>query len=189
MNIKFFKRCVAISVMLTSVLLLHACATHAPKEAQWPTDIPTRGFFVAAYEADIENKKNQDLDEYLLWVFRFYKGWELYRNGWSQVITDSLIGVNDPIAAQEIKTKMEFMGSSITVEWAKSKKDRRILTRHVVVWGNALIESIKRGERLALINKVLSDVSGILNGKIDLDDVKVERYYPKDKDDVFGSSG
>jgi hypothetical protein len=186
MNLHFFKRYVVISLMLISVLLLNACVTHAPKEAHWPKDIPSRSFFVAAYEADSDNKAVQDRDEYLLWVFRFYKGWELYRNGWSQVISDSLIGVTDPVVAQEIKTKMEFIGSSIATEWAKSKRDRRILTRHVVVWGNALIESIKRGERVRLINKVLSDVTGLLNGSIDLDDVKAERYYPKDKDDVFG---
>ncbi|MES2675680.1 MAG: hypothetical protein V4660_15675 [Pseudomonadota bacterium] len=186
MNSHFFKRCVALSLLLISVVLLNACVTHAPKEAQWPTDIPSRSFFVAAYEADLDNKEIQDRDEYLLWVFRFYKGWELYRNGWSQVISDSLIGVTDPVVAQEIKTKMEFIGSTIATEWAKTKKDRRILTRHVVVWGNALIESIKRGERVTLINKVLSDVTGLLSGAIDLDDVKAERYYPKDKDDVFG---
>jgi hypothetical protein len=171
---------------ILACLLLVSCVSHAPKETQWPSDMPARSIFVAAYEADIINKPDQDLDEYLLWVFRFYKGWELYRNGWSQVINDSLIGVNDPVVAQEIKTKMEFIGLSIASEWAKNKKDRRILTRHVVVWGNALIESIKRGERLTLINKVLNDVAAILDKKIGLDEVNAERYYPKDKDDVFG---
>ena len=184
MKIINFSRFVAVSVIVVS-LLLSACANQAPKEAQWPAEMPPRSFFVAAYEADNANKQDQKLDEYLLWVFRFYKGWELYRNGWSQVINDSLIGVTDPVVAHEIKTKMEFMGVNISREWAKNKKDRRILTRHVVVWGNALIESIKRGQRLTLINRVLSDVAAILDNKIDSDDIKAERYYPKDKDDVF----
>ncbi len=186
MKIKFFNTFIVVSLMVVSLLLSTACTIHAPKASQWPIDMPSRNVFVAAYEADIENKKDQDLDEYLLWVFRFYKGWELYRNGWSQVISDSLIGVNDPVIAQEIKTKMELMGSRIACEWAKNKKDRRILTRHVVVWGNALIESIKRGERLNLINKVLSDITAMLDQKMGLDEVKAERYYPKDKDDAFG---
>ncbi len=47
--------------------------------------MPARSVFVAAFNSDLENKKEQELDEYLLWVVRFYQGWELYRNGWVQV--------------------------------------------------------------------------------------------------------
>jgi hypothetical protein len=168
------------------VTFLSGCVHQAPKEASWPNDMPSRRFFIAAFDADSENKQGQDVENYLLWVIRFYKGWELYSNGWTQTTTDSLIGVKDPVLAQEIKSKMDLIGSSIAVEWAKNKKDRRILTRHVVVWGNALIESIKRDEELMLINRVLNDINGLMENKIDIDDVKAERYYAKDKDDIFG---
>lgn len=179
---------VFLSVMLLSLTLLAGCASKAPKEEHWPADMPSRAFFMAAYEADLENKKGQDAEEYLLWVIRFYKGWELYRNGWTQVTTDSLIGVKDPRNMVEIKTKMDLLGSGIASEWAKNKNDRRVLTRHVVVWGNALVESIKHGEpeEVKLINRVLNDLNGLLEKRIDLDEVKADRYYPKDKDDVFG---
>jgi len=175
------------SVVIFSLLLLTACVSHAPKEDQWPSDMPSRAFFVAAYETDADNKKGQDLDEYLLWVLRFYKGWELYRNGWTQVTSDSLIGVKNPQNAQEIRVKMDLIGSGIASEWAKNKSNRRVLTRHVVVWGNALIESIKRGEpeEIKLINRVLTDLNGLLEKDIDLEEVKAERYYPRDKDDAF----
>lgn len=174
-------------LVIFSLLFLTACANHVPKEEDWPSDMPSRAFFVAAYNADADNKKGQDLDEYLLWVLRFYKGWELYRNGWTQVTSDSLIGVKNPQNAQEIKTKMDLVGSGIASEWAKNKSNRRVLTRHVVVWGNALIESIKRGEteEVKLINRVLTDLNGLLDKDLDLDAVNADRYYPKDKDDVF----
>lgn len=183
MKFKFY-----LSFLLLSVLLLTGCVNKAPKEEHWPTDIPSRAFFVAAYEADVENKKGQELEDYLLWVIRFYKGWELYRNGWTQVTDDSLLGVKDPQRATEIKIKMDLIGSGIACEWAKNKDERRILTRHVVVWGNALIESIKRGEveEVKLINRVLSDVNGLLDNDVQIEEVKADRYYPKDKDDVFG---
>lgn len=176
------------SLIVLLVMLLSACVSQAPKEEHWPGDMPSRAFFVAAYEADTLNKKGQDVEEYLLWVIRFYEGWELYRNGWIQVTSDSLIGVKDPELAREIHRKMNLIGSGIAAEWAKNKSDRRVLTRHVVVWGNALIESIKRGEKeeMKLINRVLSDLNGLLEKNIDLDDVKADRYYPRDKDDVFG---
>ncbi|RYY73391.1 MAG: hypothetical protein EOO52_18500 [Gammaproteobacteria bacterium] len=173
-----------LSFIVPLFLLLTACATRPPLEANWPTDIPPREFFIAHYESDLENKTSQDVDEYLLWVIRFYNGWELYRNGWTKVTEDSLHGVNDPSLRQEIRTKMGLIGEGIACEWAKGKKDRRILTRHVVVWGNALIESIKRDQELALINRVLADVNGLLLNQVALDEVKAERYFPRD-DDVF----
>jgi hypothetical protein len=173
-----------ILVLLFSAL--SACASNPPQKAQWPTDIPSHDYFVSAYESDRDNIKNQDLDSYMLWVLRFYKGWELYHNGWTQVTEDSLIGVTDPLKAQEIKTKMDKIGVGIASEWAKSKSDRRIYTRHVVVWGNALVESIKRGEELTLINRVLSDVNGLVAKEISVDEINAERYYAKEKgDDVF----
>lgn len=176
------------SLIALLLMLLSACTSRAPKEEHWPVDMPSRAFFVAAFEADSVNKKGQDVEEYLLWVIRFYKGWELYRNGWTQVTSDALVGVKDPERAQEIHRKLDIIGSGIACEWAKNKSDRRVLTRHVVVWGNAMIESIKRGEEeeMRLVNRVLSDLNGLLEKNIDLDEVKADRYYPRDKDDVFG---
>lgn len=176
---------ILLSLSLICLLLLNGCATRAQKIANWPSDMPSREFFVAHYDADAENKDGQDVDEYLLWVLRFYKGSEWYSNGWSKVTEDSLHGVTDPALAQEIRTKMNLIGEKVASEWAKNKKDRRILTRHVVVWGNALIESIKRDQELPLINRVLADVKGLLTHQVGIDDVKAERYFSRDGDDVF----
>lgn len=176
---------IVISLALICLLLLNGCSSASKRLASWPSDMPSREFFVAHYESDVENKKEQDVDDYLLWVLRFYKGWELYSNGWSKVTEDSLHGVTNPALALEIRTKMNLIGEGIACEWAKGKKDRRILTRHVVVWGNALIESMKRDQELALINRVLADVNALLANQVALDDVKAERYFPRDKDDVF----
>ena len=176
---------ILLSLILVGLLFLSACASRSPQVLNWPSDIPSREFFIAHYESDLENKQGQDLDEYLLWVLRFYKGWELYSNGWTQVTEDSLHTVTDPILAHEIKTKMNLIGESVAGEWAKNKKDRRILTRHVVVWGNALIESIKRDQELTLVNRVLADVYGLLAQQVALDEVIAERYFPRDGDDVF----
>jgi hypothetical protein len=175
-----------LSLVFASFLFLTACVSHPPQQADWPADIPSRDFFVAHYEADADNKASEDLNEYLLWVIRFYKGWELYGNGWTKVTQDSLHGVKDPAVAQEIKTKMDLIGEGIACEWPKNKKDRRIFTRHIVVWGNALIESIKRDQELSLINRVLADVKGLVAHQVAIDDIKAERYFPREKgDDVF----
>jgi len=173
-------------IVLVLVSVLSGCSSRMIKQANWPGEIPPREFFVAKYEADIENKQDETLDEYLLWVVRFYEGWELYSNGWTKVTADSLRGVTDPALAQQIKTKMDMIGETIACEWPKNKKDRRILTRHIVVWGNALVESIKRGQELALIDRVLADANGLVVKKVGIDDIKADRYFPRDpSDDVF----
>lgn len=176
-----------VLLLLSVSVLLSSCASRAPIHANnWPADIPSRDYFVARYEADIDNKASEDLDEYLLWVVRFYQGWELYSNGWTKVTQDSLHGVKDPVLAQEIKTKMDLIGQGIASEWPKNKKDRRIFTRHIVVWGNALVESIKRDQELHLINRVLADVNGLVAHQVAVDDIKAERYFPRDVgDDIF----
>ena len=178
---------IASLLLLASLSFLTACVSRLPDTVVWPKDIPSREFFVAQYEADSLNKKTQDLQEYLLWVLRFYKGWELYSNGWSKVTEDSLHGVTDAALAQEIKADMDQIGVGIACEWAKNKKDRRVLTRHVVVWGNALIESMRRGQaqEIVLVRRVLADLNGLLDTQVDLDEIKPERYFPRDNDDVF----
>lgn len=175
-----------LSLLVASFLFLTACVSHAPQQADWPRHIPSREFFVAHYDADTDNKVSEDLDEYLLWVVRFYEGWELYNNGWTKVTQNALHGVKDPVVAQEIKTKMDLIGQGIACEWPKNKKDRRIYTRHIVIWGNALIESIKRNQELPLINRVLADVNGLMAYQVAIDDIKAERYFSRDaSDDVF----
>jgi hypothetical protein len=176
---------ILISLLVLCCFCLSACSTRVPHGDNWPKAMPDKATFIAHYESDIDNKDSQDLDEYLMWVLRFYEGWELYHNGWIKVTNDSLHGVTDPALALEIRTKMDLIGEGIAGEWAKNKKDRRILTRHVVVWGNALIESIKRDQELPLINRVLADVNGLLVKEIALDDVDAERYFPRDGDDTF----
>ena len=79
---------ILLSLGLICLLLLNSCSTASKRLASWPSDMPSREFFVAHYESDLDNKKEQDVDDYLLWVLRFYKGWELYSNGWSKVTED-----------------------------------------------------------------------------------------------------
>lgn len=172
------------SLLFISMSLVTACTSHAPKQANWPQGMPSRDYFVAQYDADVENKKEEDLEEYLLWVVRFYEGWELYHNGWIKVTKDSVATVKDEQKAAEITHKMNLIGQGIASEWAKGKKDRRILTKHIVVWGNALVESIKRNEEIPLIDRVLADVNGLVAREVAIEEIRADRYYPRD-DDVF----
>jgi len=167
-------------------LVISAC-TSAPQVVQddWPADIPTRAYFHQVYEQDKANMAIQTEEEYLTWVVRFYHGWELYRRGWNRMTDELLVEIHDPVQAADAKLKTEHLGMMIAGEWAKKVDERTIFTRHVAIWGNALLESIDRGNAVDLINRVSADVAQLLAHKIQPDLITAGRYFPQDASDPF----
>ena len=170
---------------LVVLVLLTACATHTPVQRDWPQGAPSLAYFEQVYAEDLRNQQEQTLDEYLLWVKRYYEGWELYRRGWLDVTQDLVMQIESPPLADEVNTKMYSVGRAIAGEWAKKTNKRKIFTRHVAIWGNALVESMNRGEELKLINIVQRDVDHLLADKLPVDAITADRYYAPDEDDVF----
>lgn len=168
--------------LITVLLLLPAC-THVKE--QWPNDVPSKNSFLTIYKQDKENLTKQTREEYLLWIQRFYLGWEIYRRGWVKMTNELLDEIDSPKERQKIKQKMNRLGFAISSEWAKKTKHRRIYTRHVSIWGNALLESLNRGEYEQLIDKVQQDVNDLLAHKLEPNLIKASRYYPEDENNPF----
>jgi hypothetical protein len=164
------------------LILLSAC-THL--KDQWPDQVPSRSQFIKSYNSDQPNKSVQTEQEYLLWVQRFYLGWEIYRRGWLQVTDELVAEVKDPTEKRIARKKMKNLGLKISREWAKKSKHRRIYTRHVAIWGNALLESLDKGESITLIDKVTSDVNALLAHKLEPKMITENRYYPQDENNPF----
>jgi hypothetical protein len=174
------------SLILVSILFLSACSTHLyVAEENWPSDMPPKRIFIQSYEADASNNTIQTEDEYMLWIVRFYKGWELYRRGWLKMTDELLEQLPNPDETEEVKDKIYHMGIAISAEWAKKSATRTIYLRHVYVWGNALLESIERNDCLNLINKINQDIDDLLEHRIEKDTITAERYYPVDPDNPF----
>ncbi len=176
-------RLLALLALVTS---LFACtSTHRAAQDPWPERMPSRAYFVKVYEADKINKQIQTQDEYLTWILRFYKGWELYRRGWIKMTDELVAQVNDPQQVEEIRYKIDRIGRLVSGEWAKKSNTRTIYLRHVSIWGNALLESLDRDEALPLINRVNNDVDDLLAHKISPDVITANRYFPVSEDDPF----
>jgi len=171
--------------LLVISLLLTSCATQRGLQQQWSEAMPPLEYFEEVYAKDLRNQQEQTLDEYLLWVKRYYQGSPLYRRGWLDVTEDLVAQIEDPALAKEVSNKMYAVGRAVAGEWAKKTNTRKIFTHHVAVWGNALVESMNRGEELKLINSVHRDVNQLLADKLSVDAIKADRYYAPDKDDVF----
>ncbi len=121
----------------------------------------------------------------MLWVQRFYLGWEIYKRGWLKMTDELLAEINDPKQAKIIEKKLNTLGFNISREWAKKSKQRRIYTRHVAIWGNALLESLDKGESLLLIDKVSDDVDALLAHKLEPKMITENRYYQQDENNPF----
>ncbi|MCQ8103526.1 hypothetical protein NP590_05355 [Methylomonas sp. SURF-2] len=126
--------------------LLSGCAAEIARQAAWPETLPPQAGFVGHYEQDRNNAELQNLEQYLNWIECFYLGRELYSSGWNQISGDLAANITDPGIRLETEAKLRRLGIAIAGEWAKDNSVRRITTRHVAIWGNALRKSAERGE-------------------------------------------
>lgn len=177
-------RLMAVLILVSS---LFACTSNkiVRQADSWPSDMPSRAYFLNIYEADETNKKLQTKEEYLTWIVRFYSGWELYRRGWIKMTNELVAQVEDPNQVKEIRYKVDRIGRLVSGEWAKKADTRTIYLRHVSIWGNALLESLDRNEALPLVNRVNQDVDDLLAHRIEADIITAERYFPVDEEDPF----
>lgn len=166
-------------------LLMGGCATQKRIDHAWPSDIPPRSYFESVYAADTVNQQVQSEAEYLVWIVRYYEGWELYRRGWKKATRELLANIDDPDEVKYLSAKMADIGRSISGEWAKKTNQRVIRTQHVSVWGNALLEAIARGEERQLVDTIDRDVNKLLDKKLPLNAITPERYYARGDDDYF----
>lgn len=165
------------------IVVLPACGTLMAKDPIWPDDLPRYAYFFNEYQRDVVNTNSQTLDQYLTWVMRFYHGWELYPSGWNNIKQDLLFRIKDPALANEVKDKMDNLGLSISREWAKNNDTRVINTRHVSIWGNALLKSLQQGETLQIIERITADVRDLIGKKISADVITENRFYAEE--DIF----
>lgn len=165
-----------VLILSIASLLFTSCVRAPVKEMEWPEDIPPLGFFETAYEQDEENREIQRKDNYLLWVVRFYKGWELYEHGWQSTIQNILYNVKDTSRRTRIETKLAHLGKLISAEWAKDSPNRLIRSRELSIWGRALLVSIDRKNEEKLVDQVTRDVNALLAGELSPDQITLKRY-------------
>lgn len=169
------------------LLFLSGCAvwkTDISRES-WPEKAPPRSVFEAEYTADKANQEVQSKEEYLLWVKRFYTGWRLYSDGWNDLVPEVLSDVEDPELRTDLEEELYTMGRDIASEWAKNTEGRRVHTRHLSVWGNAMRDAMANGETKTMIEQISQDVDQLMDRKLTIGDITAARYHEIDENDVF----
>jgi hypothetical protein len=162
--------------VFTLMFLLAGCATI--DDIEWPEGAYPRDYFEMVFMEDEIARMYQTRDDYLLWITRFYNGYNI-APGWlnlTKQVMDRLEGA-DPQWRSEVNERLFHLGGRIGSEWAKTNEVRLLNTRHAAVWRDALIESINQGDLDNYITRVESDVESILVGELDKEAIYFERYY------------
>jgi len=166
----------SIAAMFFTVLCA-ACARAPVDRVTWPEDLPPLNYYEREYQRDQSNQSVQSKEDYLKWVRRFYRGWNLYPDGWNDTIRDILLGVEDDNARERLRKKLARLGKLISAEWAKSSDDRAIRSRELSVWGQALLKAVNMNEEERLVDRVTGDVNALLARRLDPTEVSLTRYY------------
>ena len=166
------------TVLLASVMGLTACAGMQQYSYTWPHDLPTRRHFEQLYQADEHNRSLQTEQQYLTWVIRFYKQWEVIPQGWKDIEADVLDGIEDkryPV----ILAKLRRLGKLISGDWAKDNSVRHITTAMLSLWGEVIYIAIELDKREVTIDLILTDVLDLLSGALTQEMIEPGRYEAK----------
>ena len=155
-------------------MLLGGCVS-SPSSSSWPDTLPPVNTFQANWTADAANQEIQSEGEYLLWVQRFYEGFNTVP-GWFDLTRQVLARVPDE-EKPAFSAQLAALGVKIGSEWAKDNSVRRIETSTVATWRDALQESLSRMELSVYLTRLNADIAALLDGELTSDDITFERYY------------
>ena len=166
-------------VFLLSCLAITGCSRTPidTNDEKWSQHIPPREYFTHHYENDLDNRAAMSEESYLRWIHRFYFGWQLHKQGWLQASDELVQTLKTGEERKKARETALLIGKRVSAEWAKHKRHRVINTRHLIIWGNALNESIVQKEQQKILDKILNDVNTLLKKKIRPQDIAANRYY------------
>jgi len=174
--------------IIALAVLMAGCSSYPRIVDNWPSELPPANIFIDEYKKDLENQTGQSIENYLMWVKRFYKGWVVYDRGWLTMSAELKDRIKDPSKDKKAQEKIYQIGLLIAPEWAKEKESRYIKTNAVAAWGDSLLESLSRGESLELMDSVIKDIMLLEKGHLRPDAIDIERYFPdlaEDEKDGF----
>lgn len=157
-----------------SVLLMTACASNIDRN-NWPSELPPISFFQQQWLLDADNQQEQSEANYVLWVERFYNGFQIVP-GWLDMMAEVDARI-DETDRQPVKEKLYELGRRIGAEWAKHDDYRKLDSRCAAVWRDALIESLAQDDLYPYLDRLTQDVEALFTGDLVMDDIYFERYY------------
>lgn len=159
------------------IIFLSSCVS---SPSSWPDTLPKVSTFQANWKQDVANQSIQDEGEYLLWVQRFYEGFNAVP-GWIDMTRQVLTRLPEEERAVASE-QLAALGLKISGEWAKDNSVRLIDTSTVATWRDALQESLSRMEFASYLVLLNQDLAALLGGALAPETINFERYYTDEFD-------
>jgi len=178
-------RAVIRLVYVLCFLQMSGCVIHKSSE-RWPDEIPAKSLFVDAFiEQQANNTNSDNLNNHLAWIKRFYQGSFIYSLGWNRMTEILIDTIQNAEQHANIKKRMYDLGLTICIEWAQDNSSRKIDSKAIAVWGNALRTASELNQQSYFVKQVENDVVMLLNGSLNKKQIFRERYYPTEDYDNF----
>ena len=163
--------------LLCLLLVIQAACTTVRPQGEWPENMPSAIYYAEQYSQGGESLAQvQSLENYYMWVKRFYTGWVLQPQGWHWLPNAVSEAIEEPAQRKRVRDKMALMGRQISAEWAKDSDHRVINTRHLLVWSNAVRLSVRNETEEQLADQVMADVDALLQGQLAPSAISKARY-------------
>lgn len=156
-------------------MLIGSCSILPGRNTGWDEAIPPQHTFEQLYAGDTLNQALQSEREYLTWVVRFYKGWNIFPLGWDS-IQDSVLATIDEPQRRKSETKLEYLGQLIADGWAKHNSIRHIDTKMLSIWGGVIEAATEQKKTPETIEQITRDVLDLISETLAPTEIRSERY-------------
>ena len=163
--------------LMVSLLLLTSCSLFKIESRDWPANWPPESYFQAIYDLDRANQTAQSYGDYIVWVKRFYSGWEFYPSGWDGIVEQLLATKEDPALQAWLRQGMLEIGAKISSEWAKDNYHRLINSQHLLNWSDAVRHSVTLGQEVWLFAEINQDIAALMNASVTAQSIEQKRYF------------
>jgi hypothetical protein len=141
---------------------------------EWPDGVPSRSYYEGVWQSDARHRALQPRAQYLARVLKFYSG-SAGRPGWNRRQSE-ILELLGPEEARFAEPQLVLLGQQISSEWSKPDPLRRIPSRTLALWGDALRKA-RDADRLApVLDRIREDVGSVLRGELPSSALTPARY-------------
>jgi hypothetical protein len=136
----------------------------------WPDDVPPRASYDRIWESDPRLRQSQTREQYLAGILRFHSG-SVWVPGWNRRRSEILVALGPDRASD-----LDQLGFRICSEWAKPESLRRISSRTLALWGDALRNARDPDQLESVLDRIRDDVGMLLQGGLEPSALTPQRY-------------
>jgi len=174
-----------VKYSLISITCLALLSCRSTDIIDWPSNLPERSYFEAAYAADSTNQNVQSREEYLGWILSFYEGTLVAPIGWEEMQA-TVVAMAPITRSNDVDARLTELGQQIAAEWAKENDTRFIDSRMLSIWGSVLQLVVSPEQQFEAIQIISADVDALTRGSMLPSEVQDQRYEERLGLELFG---